>query len=128
MPVAGSGKRDACKTEACAIQDCLAKNDYDMNNCKDKVDKLKKCCSNNLKESVHCGMVDSRTDTDSGDSQKPDDQVHFAYTMFDDALFHSICDLYLLLDLHHHKVFAPCRCSKDALEFQAADLAKQFVI
>ena len=59
MPVAGSSKRDACKTEACAIQDCLAKNDYDMHKCKDKVDKLKDCCSKNLKESVHCGMIDS---------------------------------------------------------------------
>ena len=75
MPVAGSSKRDACKTEACGIQDCLAKNDYDMNKCKDKVDKLKECCRDNLKQSVHCGMVDSRTDTDSGESQAPDDQV-----------------------------------------------------
>ena len=75
MPVAGSSKRDACKSEACAIQDCLAKNGYDMNKCKDKVDKLKSCCSDNMMESVHCGMVDSRTDTDSGASQAPDDQV-----------------------------------------------------
>jgi len=75
MPVAGSGKRDACKSEACAIQDCLAQNDYNMSKCNDKVDKLKACCKDNLKESVHCGMVDSRTDTDSGASQKPDDQV-----------------------------------------------------
>lgn len=104
MPVAGSSKRDACKTEACAIQDCLAKNDYDMNKCKDKVDKLKDCCSKNLKESVHCGMVDSRTDTDSGDSQKPDDQVCFACTMFDNALLPCTCDLrYMLLKVHHHK-------------------------
>ncbi len=64
MPVAGSSKRDACKTEACAIQDCLAQNSYDMNKCKSKVDKLKDCCSQNLKQSVHCGLVDSRTDTD----------------------------------------------------------------
>lgn len=75
MPVAGGSKRDACKSEACAIQDCLAKNDYNMSKCQDKVDKLKNCCKENLKESVHCGMVDSRTDTDSGASQKPDDQV-----------------------------------------------------
>ena len=75
MPVAGGSKRDACKTEACGIQDCLAKNGYDMNKCSDKVDKLKQCCSSNMKESVHCGLVDSRTDTDSGDSQAPDDQV-----------------------------------------------------
>ena len=75
MPVAGSSKRDACKSEACAIQDCLAKNDYDMSKCQDKVDKLKKCCKDSMMESVHCGMVDSRTDTDSGASQKPDDQV-----------------------------------------------------
>lgn len=82
MPTAGSSKRDACKTEACAIQDCLAQNSYDMNKCKDKVDKLKDCCSHNLKESVHCGMVDSRTGTDSGESQKPDDQVGAAlYTL-----------------------------------------------
>ncbi len=93
MPVAGSSKRDACKTEACAIQDCLSKNDYDMNKCKDKVDRLKDCCSKNLKESVHCGMLDSRTDTDSGDSQKPDDQVCFVCTMFDHALFTCISDL-----------------------------------
>ena len=75
MPVAGGSKRDACKSEACAIQECLAQNDYNMSKCQSKVDKLKSCCKDNLKESVHCGMVDSRTDTDSGESQKPDDQV-----------------------------------------------------
>ena len=74
--MAGGSKRDACKSEACAIQDCLAKNDYNISKCQDKVDKLKNCCKDNLKESVHCGMLDSSTDTDSGASQKPDDQVH----------------------------------------------------
>lgn len=86
MPVAGSGKRDACKSEACAIQDCLAQNDYNMSKCKDKVDKLKSCCKDNLKESVHCGMVDSRTDTDSGASQKPDDQVSELLLLGDSAV------------------------------------------
>ena len=75
MPVAAGSNRHACKSEACAIQECLANNDYNISKCQDKVDKLKKCCKDNLKESVHCGMVDSSTDTDSGASQKPDDQV-----------------------------------------------------
>ena len=76
MPVAGSSNRGACHTEACAIQDCLANNNYDMGKCQDKVDKLKKCCSGNtMQESVHCAFLNSVPGTDSGASQSPDDQV-----------------------------------------------------
>lgn len=76
MPSAGSSNRGACHTEACAIQDCLANNNYDMNKCQDKVDKLKKCCSGStMQESVHCAFLNSVPGTDSGASQSPDDQV-----------------------------------------------------
>ena len=41
MPTAGgTTNRDACKADACAIQDCLASSDYDMSKCKKQV-----CCS-----------------------------------------------------------------------------------
>lgn len=122
MPVAGSSKRDACKSEACAIQDCLAKNDYDMSKCQDKVDKLKKCCKDSMMESVHCGMVDSRTDTDSGESQKPDDQVAlfciaackqklFAATM---AMLHSVPSCLILLLTHAMQSFGNHRALRIA--------------
>lgn len=79
MPEAGGSRRGSCHTEACAIQDCLANNGYDMSKCQDKVDKLKRCCSNGvMQESVHCAFLNSVPGTDSGESQSPDDQVSYA--------------------------------------------------
>ena len=37
--------KEPCKTEACLIQECLSKNNFDHNQCKKQIDKLKACCS-----------------------------------------------------------------------------------
>jgi hypothetical protein len=75
MPVAGgSAERDrsACKSEACKIQDCLSKNDYDVRKCSDEIAKLKKCCEKYQGVSIHCGF-----DPEGKDSATtaPQDQV-----------------------------------------------------
>ena len=37
-----------CQSQACAIQDCLAKNDYQDDRCRDVINKMMECC-----EQVH---------------------------------------------------------------------------
>ena len=38
-------EKEPCKTEACLIQECLSKNDFQHDKCKSQIDKLKRCCS-----------------------------------------------------------------------------------
>lgn len=38
-------EKEPCKTEACLIQECLSKNDFDHSRCTKQIDKLKRCCS-----------------------------------------------------------------------------------
>ena len=37
--------KQACQSEACAIQTCLADNDYDSNKCKNIIQNFHKCCA-----------------------------------------------------------------------------------
>ncbi|KAI9284972.1 hypothetical protein BC943DRAFT_325129 [Umbelopsis sp. AD052] len=40
----------ACMKEACAIQSCLEKNQYQEKRCQDVIDKLRACCEKLLDE------------------------------------------------------------------------------
>lgn len=46
MPLLGGirGSQEACSGEACAIQTCLAKNNYMPEKCKRQIEDLQKCC------------------------------------------------------------------------------------
>ena len=45
MRGAASGSpEDACKKEACKIQACLSKNNYNPDACTREIDALKRCC------------------------------------------------------------------------------------
>lgn len=59
MPVAGGTPdrdREACKSEACNIQDCLSKNGYDVSRCQGAIKDLQKCCERFQGVSIHCGF------------------------------------------------------------------------
>lgn len=38
-------EKEPCKTEACLIQECLSKNDFQHSKCTAQIDKLKRCCA-----------------------------------------------------------------------------------
>lgn len=40
----GMTSENRCQTEACAIQSCLLKHDYDETRCRKAVEQLYKCC------------------------------------------------------------------------------------
>ena len=45
---------DRCKKQACAIQDCLKKNNYNEAHCFDVIEKMRKCCATWKHESFCC--------------------------------------------------------------------------
>eukprot|EP00884_Botryococcus_braunii_P005297 jgi/Botrbrau1/14769/Bobra.0284s0003.1 len=76
MPVAGGSPdqdRDACKAEACKIQDCLAKNNYDVSRCQGVIKELQKCCERYQGVSIHCGFSEPGKKDSVGAA--PNDQI-----------------------------------------------------
>ncbi len=54
---ASSSPDGACKKEACAIQACLSKKNYNPDACTDEIEKLKRCCEG-VQVSARCVSLD----------------------------------------------------------------------
>ncbi|BDA51219.1 probable cx9C motif-containing protein 4, mitochondrial [Coccomyxa sp. Obi] len=53
---ASSSRDDACKKEACAIQACLSKKNYNPDACTHQIENLKRCCEGVQGNSIHCAF------------------------------------------------------------------------
>ncbi|XP_021756381.1 cx9C motif-containing protein 4-like [Chenopodium quinoa] len=49
--------KEPCKKQACDIQSCLSKNNFNPKNCIDVILKLQKCCENCNYDSTHCASL-----------------------------------------------------------------------
>ena len=54
--------REPCQKFACAIQKCLAANNYDEDKCKDAKEAMKKCCSKLTTFSYICQGFNNEAD------------------------------------------------------------------
>lgn len=53
---------NACKKQACAIQTCLKRNNYQVERCQTVVAKLRECCRGYEELSVHCRLGPTKQD------------------------------------------------------------------
>lgn len=60
----------ACKLKACAIQECLARNDYQQRRCATFIQELVHCCSALPEPSVHCQGFGLPASSGTGASNK----------------------------------------------------------
>ncbi|GFO38312.1 Cx9c motif-containing protein 4, mitochondrial [Plakobranchus ocellatus] len=52
------GRKDPCKTYACALQSCLSANDFQESKCKAAIDALYECCAKfGTKDSIVCSGI-----------------------------------------------------------------------
>ncbi|KNA26093.1 hypothetical protein SOVF_000130 [Spinacia oleracea] len=49
--------KEPCKKQACDIQACLSKNNFNPQRCIDVILKLQKCCENCNYDSTHCASM-----------------------------------------------------------------------
>lgn len=47
-------RKDPCQSKACAIQDCLAANNYQESACQDVIRRMIECCNLWKEESFNC--------------------------------------------------------------------------
>ncbi|KAG0628355.1 hypothetical protein M758_1G020500 [Ceratodon purpureus] len=48
---------EVCYQEACGIQSCLAKNDFQMEKCRNSILELQECCKHAQYKTKHCASV-----------------------------------------------------------------------
>ena len=67
---ASNDPTDACKKEACQIQTCFSRNQYNMVKCAQVVEKLRSCCRTQGKASVHCQSLIKEDPASSSEKKK----------------------------------------------------------
>ncbi|KAK6945455.1 Mature-T-Cell Proliferation I type [Dillenia turbinata] len=55
----GQTIKEPCKKEACDIQACLTKNNFNSQRCRKVIELLQSCCESREYKSTHCGSVSS---------------------------------------------------------------------
>ncbi|KAK9162116.1 hypothetical protein Scep_002901 [Stephania cephalantha] len=53
----GQPSKEPCKKEACDIQACLSKNNFNSQKCIEVIEKLQSCCEKCTYNSTHCASV-----------------------------------------------------------------------
>ncbi|XP_077248771.1 cx9C motif-containing protein 4, mitochondrial-like [Tasmannia lanceolata] len=61
----GGERKEPCKKEACAIQACLTKNNFDSQRCLKVIELLQFCCENCKYNSTHCASLSGILKTNS---------------------------------------------------------------